>query len=121
MRTSNRIAALLTVLAIVAFCSVPAFAHHGWASYDRSKPLTITGTVSAVAYANPHVTIKLTVDGKKWFAILAPPARMSTRGIPKGGIKVGDTVTVEGYPARDKDGEMRAERLTLAGTAYDLR
>lgn len=121
MRMNNRIAALLAMLATVVFCTVPAFAHHGWASYDRSKPLTLIGAVTAVTYANPHVTVKFTVDGKKWFAILAPPARMSSRGIPKGGIKVGDSVTVEGYPARDKEGEMRAERLTLAGTAYDLR
>ena len=121
MRTINRIAALLVTLAAVILCSASAFAHHGWASYDRSKPLTITGPVTAVTYVNPHVAIKLTVDGRKWFAILAPPSRMSSRGIPKGGIKVGDTVTVEGYPSRDKDGEMRAERLTLAGTAYDLR
>lgn len=121
MRTIHRIAALLVVLAAVAVCSVPAFAHHGWASYDRSKPLTLTGPVTEVTFANPHVAVKLTVDGKKWFAILAPPSRMSSRGIPKGGIKVGDTVTVEGYPARDKEGEMRAERLTLSGTAYELR
>lgn len=121
MRTIDRIAALLALLATVILCSAPALAHHGWASYDRSKPLTLSGPVTAVTYANPHVTVKLTVDGKKWFAILAPPSRMSSRGIPKGGIKVGDTVTVEGYPSRDKDVEMRAERLTLAGTAYDLR
>ena len=121
MGTSNRIAALLAVLAAVAFFSLPAFAHHGWASYDRSKPLKLTGPVTEITYANPHVTVKLTAEGKTWLAILAPPSRMSSRGIPKGGIKVGDTVTVEGYPSRDKDVEMRAERLTLAGTAYDLR
>ena len=121
MRTTHRMAALLAVLAAIALCNVPAFAHHGWASYDRGRPLKLSGSVSKVSYSNPHVTVKLVVQGKAWLAVLAPPARMSSLGLPSGAIRIGSTVDVEGYPSRDKDGEMRAERMTLAGTAYDLR
>ncbi|MEO8004176.1 MAG: DUF6152 family protein [Betaproteobacteria bacterium] len=121
MRKTHRIAALLAVLAAFALCNVPAFAHHGWASYDRSQPLKLTGSVTSVSYGNPHVTVKLVAQGKAWLAVLAPPARMSSRGLPSGAIRIGSTLAVEGYPSRDKDGEMRAERMTLAGTVYELR
>jgi hypothetical protein len=36
-------------------------------------------------------------------------------------LNVGATVTVEGYASRVKPGEMRAERITVAGKTVELR
>ena len=44
---------------IALLFSMPAFAHHGWSSYDNTKILKIEGTVDEVTFANPHASIKL--------------------------------------------------------------
>lgn len=120
MRTSaaKSFVGLLTAAMLAA---TPALAHHGWSGYDNSSPVSLTGTVSEVAYTYPHATIKLDVSGKIWLAVLAPPSRMSSRGISGGDIKVGARVTVEGHASRDDAAEMRAERITLDGKVYELR
>lgn len=109
----------LLVSAMLA--ATPALAHHGWSGYDNSKPVTLAGTVTEISYTYPHTTIKLDVSGKTWLAVLAPPSRMSSRGIAGGDIKVGTKATVEGYVSRDDAAEMRAERITLDGKVYELR
>lgn len=113
--------ALSGLLASIALLSAPALAHHGWSEYDNTKPVKLTGTVTEVSYAYPHATIQLDVASKKWRAVLAPPSRLSSRGISGGDIKVGAQATVEGYPSREDAAEMRAERITLDGKVYELR
>jgi hypothetical protein len=46
---------------------------------------------------------------------------MTNRGLPSGSIKVGDTVTLIGYPHRDEVAELRAERIIVAGKTVELR
>ena len=43
-----------------------AIAHHGWGSYDTSKPFTLTGKIMKSTYENPHCEIEMEVDGKHW-------------------------------------------------------
>ena len=112
---------LTLTLALVLLAAGPALAHHGWNEYDKSKPVTLAGTITEVAYSYPHATIKLDVSGKSWLAVLAPPLRMSSRGIAGSDLKAGMEATVEGYPKRDHPAEMRAERITLGGKVYELR
>jgi hypothetical protein len=122
MRTSAVRAFLgLLTAAMLAATATPALAHHGWSGYDNSRPVTLAGTVTAVSYTYPHATIMLDVSGKTWLAVLAPPSRMSARGIGSGDIKVGAQATVQGYPSREEAPEMRAERITLDGKVYELR
>ena len=120
MRT-NAVKAFLGLLTAAMLAATPALAHHGWSGYDNSKPITLAGTVTEVSYTYPHATIKLDVSGKPWLAVLAPPSRMSSRGISGGDIKVGTRAAVEGYVSRDDAAEMRAERITLDGKVYELR
>ena len=117
----NAAKSFTVALALVLLAAGPAFAHHGWSEYDRSKPVTLAGTITEVAYGYPHATVKLDVAGKSWLAVLAPPSRMSSRGIAGTDIKAGMQATVEGYPKRDDPAEMRAERITLGGKVYELR
>ena len=95
--------------------------HHGWSEYDSSKALQLTGKVVASGYEHPHGHVRLEAPGKTWSVVLAPPSRMERRGLEKGALKVGATVTVEGYPNRDKPGEMRAERISVNGKSIELR
>lgn len=102
-------------------------AHHGWSEYDSTKTLTLTGKVVQSGYEHPHGHVRLEAvgenakAGKTWSVILAPPSRMERRGLEKGALKPGASVTVEGYANRDKPEEMRAERILVNGKAIELR
>ena len=109
-------------LALIAALAVaPALAHHGWSEYDAGKPLKLTGKVVAFGYEHPHGHVRLQTRGKTWLGVLAPPSRMERRGLERGMLKPGTTVTLEGYPNRDKPEEMRAERITVGGKTIELR
>ena len=107
--------------ATLALAALPAWAHHGWSEYDATRTLTLTGAIEQAGYEHPHGFVKLTVDGKTWTAVLAPPSRMESRGLPRSALVPGRTVTVVGYPNRHKPDEMRAERITVDGRTVELR
>ena len=115
----SRIIAMLFTL-IAAF-SLPVSAHHGWSEYDASRELKLTGTIAESGYEHPHGHIKLVTPGKTWIAVLAPPSRMTSRGLPPGDLKIGSTVTVVGYANRSKTEEMRAERIIVGSKTVELR
>ena len=98
-----------------------ALAHHGWGSYDAAQKMTISGPVEGAEWQNPHVMIAVSHQNRKWDAVLAPPFRMSARGLEPTMIKAGTMVTVEGYPSTRVEGEMRAERILVGGKTYELR
>jgi hypothetical protein len=110
-------------IALAATLAIPAatLAHHGWSEYDHNQPLKLTGTIEEAGYEHPHGHVRLKTPGKTWVAVLAPPSRMDSRGLPREMLKVGATATVEGYPNKSKPEEMRAERITIAGKTVELR
>ena len=50
------------LLAAAALSATRALAHHGWSSFDQSKPIYLAGKVAKVAWRNPHVEAELDVD-----------------------------------------------------------
>jgi hypothetical protein len=106
--------------ALLVGASVAA-AHHGWSSYDSSKALTVTGTITTSGYEHPHGGVRLETPGKTWNVVLAPPSRMENRGLKKEMLAPGTKATVVGYPHRSDPDEMRAERITVAGKTTELR
>ncbi len=52
-------------------------AHHGWSSFDQSRPLYLEGRAAKVAWRNPHVEFDLELP-----ADLRLPADLTTRQIP---------------------------------------
>lgn len=105
----------------VLLVAAPLAAHHGWGSYDSGRTLELSGTVREIHYGNPHGTMRLEADGKTWLVILAPPSRMRTRGLTPEMVAVGKKVTAVGYPHRDDEAEMRAERVIAEGKTIELR
>ncbi|MGV1015593.1 MAG: DUF6152 family protein [Methyloceanibacter sp.] len=98
-----------------------ANAHHGWSNYDAEKAIKVEAPVDVVRYQQPHGEIEIVYEGKPWVVVLAPPSRMQARGLPKEDLVVGATVTVEAYPKRNGEAEMRAERITVNGKTVELR
>jgi len=98
-----------------------ALAHHGWGSYDAGRVITIASNVQQANWENPHVTVVVPYQGKNWDAVLAPPFRMTARGLNPDLIKPGASVQIEGYPSTRVPTEMRAERIVVGGKTYELR
>jgi hypothetical protein len=93
------------VVAVLAF-GVPLFAHHGAASFDTDKMITVTGTVTAYVWTNPHVLVKM--DGKNekgevvpWVVEAWNPVTQASRGWTKNSFKPGDVVVAEVVPAKN--------------------
>ena len=86
-----------------------------------SKAMKLSGKIVESGYEHPHGHMRLETPGKTWNVVLAPPSRMERRGLDKSALKPGGSVTVEGYPNRDKPEEMRAERITVNGKTVELR
>jgi hypothetical protein len=93
-------------------------AHHSWpVSYD--KLVTVKGTVTEVAWMNPHPMFNIDVrtdDGRmeKW--VIGGPAinRMEANGWTKTTLKPGDMITGIGYQFADGQKIVRLERVVLA-------
>jgi hypothetical protein len=106
--------------AVAAACG-GATAHHGWGSYDASKPITVNGAIVTSKYENPHATITVKASDRVWTVTLAPTFRMINRGATKDMVAVGKSVSAYGYASTAEKDEMRAERITVDGKTVEMR
>ena len=84
---------------------VPTFAHHGNAAYDEKHPITLKGTVTEFAWANPHTQIYFDVKDDKgnvvhWSCETLSPGKLIRSGWTKDGVKPGDDITITLIPAK---------------------
>jgi hypothetical protein len=115
---------MFTISKMILGASLLAGVHHGWADYDTERAFTLEGTIQKVQYVNPHVLVQVQPKADttmSWLAVLAPPSRMTRRGLPRDSVRVGRTARLYGYPHREHSDEMRAERITLGGGTTELR
>lgn len=114
---------LFAVYAITAclLCAVaPALAHHAFAAeYDSKKPINFTGKVTKVEFMNPHIYIY--VDAKDASGTMTnyaveggTPNSLRRQGWGKDTIKVGETITVSGYRAKNGSNHVNGRTWTLA-------
>lgn len=109
----------LFVFAAVLSGSSVAYAHHPFeAEFDRSKPQTITGTITKVEWQNPHVYAY--VDAKdasgkpvSWKVEMGSPVALGKEGWTRTSVKPGDQVTIQGFRAKSNETLLNAESFTL--------
>ena len=113
--------ALITAGVAIAALPAAAPAHHGWSGYDASKTMTVTAPLRDVTWANPHGGARINWQGKEWVVVLAPPARMESRGLTRAMLASHASVTLVGQPRLDGTLEMKIERVTIDGKTVELR
>jgi hypothetical protein len=104
----------------VALCAIaaPASAHHSFAMYDKTKTVTISGTVKAWEFANPHsVLVLMVMDNGTPAEYTVEGSSVNTLvriGWGSKSFHPGDKVTVVMNPMRDGTKAGSFLRATLA-------
>ena len=110
----------LSMLMLIAMATLPAMlplappasAHHSFAAeYDANDPVTLKGTVTKMAWINPHAWIYIAVAKpdrtvENWAVEAGPPGTLIRAGFTKQSLAPGTELVVNGY--RAKDGALRA-------------
>jgi hypothetical protein len=96
----------------------PLLAHHDW-PVDRTNVLTITGTVTAYRFAEPHVMITLDVAAngtiETWNVGGSNTKYSAVNGWDRKTLKPGDVITAVGFRFRDGSHAAQLEKVVMAG------
>jgi len=92
---------------IVCFAGA-AGAHHSAAGIDRSKTVTLSGTIKQFSWSNPHAWMEVDVPDDKggmvtWTVEMTSPAYLVRAGWKSNSVKPGDKVSVAVRPLRNGD------------------
>ena len=120
MRTQTiAVAGLATLLA------APLAAHHSISRHYRTnEDVGVEGVVVEVLLRNPHSQIRMAVGGDSadtavWMLELDDIADLAKQGIVSGTLRAGDTIVVEGNPARDGSNSLFVQRLHRPSDGLD--
>jgi len=100
--------------------AMTASAHHSFAAeFDISKPVALKGTLTKMAWVNPHGWIYMDVktpDGKveNWAIEAGGPTALLRRGLRATDFPVGLEIVVEGYRSKDGSPKANGQKVTFA-------
>ena len=115
MRCRNYVLIAVCLLAT----SVQTLAHHSFAAeFDRNNVVDLKGVVTRVDWINPHAFVFLDVKDAKgqvvnWEIELSSPNGLMRRGWNRNSLKVGETISLNGFRAKNGANVVSAGRVTL--------
>ncbi len=100
-----KVSGVLLVTASLLAVSAPLGAHHGAASFDTERELTLEGAVTEWVWSNPHCFLKFDVTDESgavtsWVTEVQNPVDMTARGWARTSFRAGDVVTVVLQPVK---------------------
>ena len=101
---------LLTAAVLMAALSIGSvtFGHHAAAGIDRTKTVTVEGTVKLFKWGNPHAYMDIEVTNAKgsvdvWSLEMTAPSFLVRAGWKSTSVKAGDKVKAVARPFRNGD------------------
>jgi hypothetical protein len=119
LKINSRVLAGSSIIFFAILCG-QAFAHHSFnAQYDAEKPMTLTGEVTRVEWANPHIYYYVAVTDAsgqvaEWAVEGTAPNALFRQGWREDTLKIGDSVTVDGFLARDGSNQLNGRNTTFS-------
>jgi len=113
-----------TLLKITLFLGVASvlYGHHGLGgNYDSQQRVTLKGVVKECMFANPHVVVKIEVDGKLWEVTIAAPGPLRAAGLAEEVLKPGAEATFWGSVHKTKPNDMYASGITVGTATFGNR
>ena len=116
----------------------PAWAHHGWSSFDQTRPLYLEGRAVGVAWRNPHVEFELELPAEPKLPADLAMRPLPAQSAPVDGAALLKAATLQpvptfrwrfrgdgvlGFTFAGEKGEaiLRGEYVFVGGKAYGLR
>ena len=98
--------------------ATPARGHHSFAMFDVTKRVTLSGTVTAFEWTNPHAYIELDVPDEKgvvkhWSIELGSPSILMQGGWKFKDLKYGDRVTMVVNPLKSGESGALLSSITM--------
>ena len=106
------------VAVIAALLAATASAHHSFgATYEVSKQIKLEGKIVQFVYRNPHSFVHIEAPDtegatQRWAVEWGGTAQLTTAGVTRESLKVGDKVTIVARPSR-VPGEYRVLMVNL--------
>lgn len=104
---------------LVAALAQTLSAHHSFAAeFDANKPVRLTGNVTKIEWANPHIWVYLDVKDNQgrvqaWQCEGGPPNTLTRNGWSRDSLKIGDVILIDGVLARDGSKTCNARLVKL--------
>jgi hypothetical protein len=111
----------VSVLAGALFlASVPGYAHHAEVAYDTTRTISLKGTITKLAWTNPHAMIHFQVKNEQgqvddWILELSSLGSLVRSGWTKNTFKPGDQIEVVSHPHKEGIHRINFEKLTING------
>jgi hypothetical protein len=99
--------------------ALPVAAHHSFAAeFDEKKTISLKGSVTKLEWANPHIWVYLDVKDsadavQHWQCEGGAPNSLYRNGWNRTSLKPGDTVSIDGYLAKDGSNTCNAKQVKL--------
>ena len=114
--------AIAAMVVLIAAGTLPVAAHHSVSAvFDMQKKITLNGELLGVDWVNPHIQLQMkskNANGvvETWRVEGGPPSWYRRVGVNKSTFskRIGETITVNGLPAKDGSTYGFLQRVTFA-------
>ncbi len=120
MRLIKPATSLTAALLACLLAAGSVMAHHGWRWTDDGQ-FELTAVVETARLGNPHGVLTMDAEGEKLTVEVGQPWRNERAGLTDQMLAPGAELVITGKRSADPaEKKMKAERVTIGETHYDL-